>query len=1060
MKNKWVIILAAFLVGAGILFYYINTTLPEKIKELVNQHAQRTLHRQVTFQDIEYHFPKGIRIKGLTVYRKDQIDAPFVYVPEINFNILLPAIIKDKRIIIPSVEVSEPFVHVIRETQSVWNFSDLLQRPSSSGESPQIFIGSIAVRNGRVKFTDNAGVAPSVKNIEAIDLLANLSLKKGIKYDLSLKVPEEAASLKTKGEFLLANKSLKARVEIQNAAAENYLIYFPRLENLKVHKGLIHSAAADIEGTLTDWSAQLAFQADVIFDWRNTHVEGRYASDGIMLTRQKSNLGAAGKIISERMFLTTGEVTVNGHAFLEDMLMLAADDSFKLNTKIRTTDSVISFPQGNFRGDVTAESIVLLRTGADIDAAAKGLVVPQAQLRYGDHAGSGDIHLSELSFSRSGEDIKTSAAGKINGLQFKSPGLTASGMLTITPLTVSRLRDGTVIRGRVQWDKALLQAGGGSLAGDLQTENLDALISEEKISVKSDFKTSGLKLAKNNLVLQGSPSGRVALSYFPPAGKMDIQDGFLELASAALSGVPQTGPVTGIRSRIEFRQNTLFAKQLSATLLGMTVNAGGSLRDPFGQRIADIQARIPALDLQNLPAFLKPYLDRLEIQPEGTLSALAVGYTGELSRIDPLNLQIEAGLKDVVIKGAKMPSPVSGLNGEVRWKDQSLFWEELSGVFQGKIFRSSGKLTDIRSPQITAELDYPPFHIQTAARKISDVLEVERLTVTLGKSRLSGNGSVTLKDFSNPDISLKAVGTVHFSDLKTFDLLKEKLSGIPVETAADVDVFFRGRPKNWREGRINFRAGAPSVGIAGYRAADAEFRFQQDPQQTDTFSLNANVYGGSLMVDGTLETLKEGFPFRGRGQLTNLNVAGLKADTKLKDSEIAGDLSVNMVMSGDLSAPESYTGQGALSIQNGHLWKFNLLKGLAGILLIPEFENFVFSDAFTEFSIHDKKVWTNSLVLTGNKADLVGKGWIGFNKEIKLAISPKFKEIEILKSDSKKKDLTAFLTQTHGYITINVTGTLDSPKYAVEKSPVKVLERTTGTIIEGVQDIFEGILSR
>jgi len=1022
MKNKWLIILAVFLVGAGFLFYYINTTLPKKIKELVNQHAQEVLHRQVTFQDIKYNFPKGVRITGLTVYRKDQPDAPFIYIPEIQFNILLPAIIKDKRIIIPAVEVSEPFVHIIRETQSVWNFSDLLQNPSSSGGSPKVFVGSVTLKNGRIKFTDNAGSEPSVKNIENIQLSASLSIKKGIKYDLSLKIPEEGSSLHSRGEFLLPNKSLKARLEISNAAVENYMTYFPPPEGLTVRQGLLHSLTADVEGGLHDWSARLSFQSDANIDWKTTRLKGQYQSNGILLTHQNGATTITGAAQSKKTFLNAGDVSIDGGVTLENITAMAKRDTFKLDTKIEASGSAIRFPGGYVRGDISTENVSLLKTGTDVDITAKGLTIPHVDGKFNDRSLSGDIRLSGASFARSGKSIEISAAGTLEGIEFKSPGVTASGTLNIGSLNLSR--------------------------------------PDKDISIQSSFKTTGLKIVKDKLVLRGEPEGQISLLYSPENKEFNLQDGYIDLKSASISGLPQTGPITGIQSRVRFQENTIYTSQLNATVADMPVKLNGTLEDPFGKRIADIQVQTSSVSLGKITPFFKRYLDRLRIQPEGSLTPLTIGYSGGLDNIDPAGLEAAAGLKDAAIKGDGIPSPVSALNGDIRWKDQTFSWKNLSGVFAKKSFRTSGTLTDLQSPRGSVQLDYPPFRISVSGGKLSDTVDIEELNVTFGQSNLSASGNVALQNLSNPDVSLKASGKIRFADLKLITPLKEKLSGLPIETTADVNLFFRGNPKAWEEGRVNLQAVSPLVRAGGYKAENARLNFLQDPQQTDTFSFTSDVYGGNLTIDGTLETTQKGIPFRGRSQLINLNLADLRTDTKLKDKNIAGALSINTTMSGNLTLPESYTGRGALSVRNGYLWKFDLLKGIGGILLIPEFENFVFTEAAADFTISNKKIQTNDLVLTGNKADLLGTGWIGFDKSLQLEISPKFKEIEILKSSSMKKDLTAFLTQTHSYITINVTGTLDKPKYAIEKSPAKVLKKTTGTIIKGVQDIFEGMINQ
>ena len=129
-------------------------------------------------------------------------------------------------------------------------------------------------------------------------------------------------------------------------------------------------------------------------------------------------------------------------------------------------------------------------------------------------------------------------------------------------------------------------------------------------------------------------------------------------------------------------------------------------------------------------------------------------------------------------------------------------------------------------------------------------------------------------------------------------------------------------------------------------------------------------------------------------------------------------------------------------------------------LLIPEYENIIFTDGLMNFEIKDSKILTKDLLLKSKEVELVGNGWADFNSNIDLLITPEFKELAILQSKSLKKGPTAILAQAEGYVNIKITGTLDNPQYKVTTSPTRVIKKATGALVEGLQGIFEEIIKK
>ena len=93
--------------------------------------------------------------------------------------------------------------------------------------------------------------------------------------------------------------------------------------------------------------------------------------------------------------------------------------------------------------------------------------------------------------------------------------------------------------------------------------------------------------------------------------------------------------------------------------------------------------------------------------------------------------------------------------------------------------------------------------------------------------------------------------------------------------------------------------------------------------------------------------------------------------------------------------------------------------------------------------------------------DLVGGGWINFDRGINFVVRPNFRESEVLGSPSLKQVPTAILTQlVQDNVAIKISGSLNQPKYEKTILPIKILQNTTSSILEGLQGIFENHIEK
>ncbi len=196
-------IIAVIIIAAFIILKTVVT--PERVKQAVLPFAQKALHRDVTLNDVNISIFSGIELQGLTIMNREG-KAPFVSCEAARLHYDLMPLLQG-RVQIHEVTIVSPLIHITRNSDGTFNFSDLLSKgPAESGgrskgavleahaaeatpakkepagedsasDAPKqdlaIAVSQINVDNGKVIFTDNA--APGGRGVETT--LSGLNLQ-------------------------------------------------------------------------------------------------------------------------------------------------------------------------------------------------------------------------------------------------------------------------------------------------------------------------------------------------------------------------------------------------------------------------------------------------------------------------------------------------------------------------------------------------------------------------------------------------------------------------------------------------------------------------------------------------------------------------------------------------------------------------------------------------------------------------------------------------------------------------------------------------------------------
>lgn len=151
--QKWLVrgaVIAVFLLfGVGVTFV-LRWTDPAAVREEVLQQLQRQLPgAQITLQDARLRLFGGVLLSDLRITRRDDPHhREVIYVPSAVVHYDREQLFRGK-ILVRSIELYRPRVHIIRRKDATWNISELTRIEEPAGPLP-----AIVVYDGSLHFED------------------------------------------------------------------------------------------------------------------------------------------------------------------------------------------------------------------------------------------------------------------------------------------------------------------------------------------------------------------------------------------------------------------------------------------------------------------------------------------------------------------------------------------------------------------------------------------------------------------------------------------------------------------------------------------------------------------------------------------------------------------------------------------------------------------------------------------------------------------------------------------------------------------------------------------
>ncbi len=195
------IIVGAFvlLIGGASLLVKLLVT-PEMVKKTILPRVEKALQRHIQLGDVKIGIFSGIELHNLTVHEREGNET-FVSVNEVHLRYqILPLL--SRRVVVDDVILAAPRIHVVRNNDGSFNFSDLLKKEKPKAaereeKTPLSFaVAKISVADGRMVYDDRKGIFGSPFVYEASNVgIAVKDLTPDHPFPVSLKAAVPGASL-------------------------------------------------------------------------------------------------------------------------------------------------------------------------------------------------------------------------------------------------------------------------------------------------------------------------------------------------------------------------------------------------------------------------------------------------------------------------------------------------------------------------------------------------------------------------------------------------------------------------------------------------------------------------------------------------------------------------------------------------------------------------------------------------------------------------------------------------------------------------------------------------
>lgn len=226
------LLLVALVVGglAGGLYYVNRVILPTKIQGWAEALGLQTLGRRITIGSVQAHLLQGIVLKDITVEEDARYGRqPFLHIERLSAPILSLRLLKERRLLIPSVKIVGPRLSLIQDPQGLWNFGSLKTTQLPKAAKPvkgRVLVPQVLLTDGQLQINRQSSSFPLKLDFRKLKAQIHLAPPEKIEWSLTADLASsEPTQLRLKGSYDVGQGlvQLDSQLEIPLSTVFGYL---------------------------------------------------------------------------------------------------------------------------------------------------------------------------------------------------------------------------------------------------------------------------------------------------------------------------------------------------------------------------------------------------------------------------------------------------------------------------------------------------------------------------------------------------------------------------------------------------------------------------------------------------------------------------------------------------------------------------------------------------------------------------------------------------------------------------------------------------------------------
>ncbi|UCH11997.1 MAG: hypothetical protein JSW18_04025 [Candidatus Omnitrophota bacterium] len=557
---------------------------------------------------------------------------------------------------------------------------------------------------------------------------------------------------------------------------------------------------------------------------------------------------------------------------------------------------------------------------------------------------------------------------------------------------------------------------------------------------------------------------------------------------------------------------------LNAQIHQSPINVKGKIAHPFKNAKTTLKITATELDLKKIKNLSNTgVLDGLAkikadvfLEPDGTSIIKAVGDIESLKfRKQNLRLVGDFDIDGQLLGNIKIPKDLA-YKGKIKFKNATL---ALSDTLP-EIFNAAGEAIFINksvtikdstggiagSPvSLSGKLDYTAEFPEIDINILANAVNLNQLIQSLPQQAKVKFKEIDLEGEADLNINIatekaQPQALIYKGDLKisganlSCPWLKEKIKNIDCEIIFqkdrlawdklsfkynDIPYASSGIATELKEPLINgaleskdlkakgiIKIGDDLINILGLNIAYKNYSLQAKGFLKDSKQPLLNLiiysYDGIADITARLNLKSDKKPYLVNIEARNINIGKFISGIKFSKSKVKGILASKATLNGYLDDKDSLKGNGWVQVTEGYLGKFPVVADLLDAILGIPPEYLILTDAFGNFSVSDKRIYTRDFKILSQKAALVWEGSVGFDSTLDFNVTGRFAEDITTRATAFGKIASAVLHEAGAYmVEVKLTGTIEKPEYKIVPFPIRKIMK--GKVIDKLKDVLGDI---